>query len=70
MALDTKSVLDKAFIVRQAGLVYGTEGFGVITGHDTKENADVDVADRNSRAKEMGLKATYEAVAMKNRKPV
>lgn len=69
MADGPKNVLDSAFIVRQAGLTYGTEGYGAIVGFNDKDSALANAYDRNSRAKEMGLEATYEAVAMANRKP-
>lgn len=50
------------FFVRQSGLEYGPEG-GAITGYDTREAADADAADRNSRAADMGVKARYEVVS-------
>ena len=51
-----------AFFVRQSGLEYGPE-HGAIVGFADKKAADENCADRNSRAKEMGLKARYEVVA-------
>jgi len=59
-----KSPATEPFFVRQAGLPkYGAEGKGAIVGFQTEEAANADRDDRNRRAKEMGLKATYEVVA-------
>lgn len=58
-----KGVQDKPFFVRQAGLVYGEEGKGAITGYEEKEQADTNCAERNNKAKAMGIDARYEVVA-------
>jgi len=57
-----KSPSDSPFFVRQAGLTYGEEGKGAITGYPEKEQAEANRDERNEKAKNMGLKARYEVV--------
>ena len=46
----------------QTHVGYG-DSRGAIKGYDEQSQAEGDVADRNKRAKEMGVKARYEVVA-------
>lgn len=51
---------DFPFFDRQVGTT------GAIRGFDSLDDAEISAADRNNRAKEMGLKARYEAVTNPN----
>jgi hypothetical protein len=53
---------DKPFQVRQTIETMPFDRSVSISGHDNAEDAKANCAQRNARAKELGLKARYEVV--------